>query len=348
MINHSLLRDLVPLHSLTPADRAELAQKARIGAYKTGQTVFSRGERADTVLYLLEGRIELLDEQGTRILDPGAPEAKHPMAQGAKRSATGTALSPLKVLMIDRERLDLVLTWSQTSEVQVRDWGRGDVDETQDWMTALLQSPAFERIPAANIAQIFTVMQPQSFKKGEYLIQQGEPGDYYYIVTSGICHVLQKDAQGRVHERTRLKAGQGFGEEALVSGEPRNATVLAASDGGVMKLSAADFLRLLKAPLLHEVGVDDIPEEAILVDVRLPEEFHKSRLPGAMNLPLARLRERAAELDREACYVLYCDTGRRSACAAYLLSERGYRAQLLAGGVPVEEMPVRGERGGAY
>jgi rhodanese-related sulfurtransferase len=76
--------------------------------------------------------------------------------------------------------------------------------------------------------------------------------------------------------------------------------------------------------------------------VRLPEEFKRGRLPGAINLPLADLRTRVAGLDRNAIYVVYCDTARRSASATYLLSERGFDARLLAGGVPAEEMPVRG------
>ena len=102
------------------------------------------------------------------------------------------------------------------------------------------------------------------------------------------------------------------------------------------------MLRLLRAPVLKEIGVDEIPNEALLLDVRLPEEFQQGRLPGALNLPLARLRDQAHELEPEKIYVVYCDSGRRSASATYLLCERGFDARHLAGGVPADEMPVRG------
>ena len=64
--------------------------------------------------------------------------------------------------------------------------------------------------------------------------------------------------------------------------------------------------------------------------------------PGAINVPLAHLRELTGGLDPGRCYVVYCDSGRRSASATYLLCERGFDAHLLAGGVPADEMPVRG------
>jgi rhodanese-related sulfurtransferase len=139
-----------------------------------------------------------------------------------------------------------------------------------------------------------------------------------------------------------LGVGQAFGEESLLSGEPRSATVRALSDGTAMRLSAEDFNRFLRAPLLREIAVEDIADDAVLVDVRLPDEYRRGRLPGALNLPLSRLRVESARLDPAPCYVVYCDTGRRSASATWLLCERGLDARLLAGGVPVDEMPVRG------
>jgi rhodanese-related sulfurtransferase len=109
-----------------------------------------------------------------------------------------------------------------------------------------------------------------------------------------------------------------------------------------MRLSVEDFNRFLRAPLLREIPVEEIPDDAVLVDVRVPEEFRRGRLPGAINLPLVQLRAEAARLDPKPVYVVYCDTGRRSASGTWLLCERGLDARLLAGGVPVDEMPVRG------
>jgi rhodanese-related sulfurtransferase len=189
---------------------------------------------------------------------------------------------------------------------------------------------------------LFASMKPVDFKAGDLLVRQGEPGDAYYVVTAGRCHVLLKDASGKLAELAKLGPGQGFGEEALLSGNPRGATVRALEPGRVMRLSVDDFNRFLRAPLLREVAVDDIPADATLVDVRTSDEYRRGRLPDALNIPLASVRAEAPKLDPAPCYVVYCDTGRRSAAAAWLLCERGLDARVLAGGVPVDELPVRG------
>lgn len=340
MLNPSLLRGLVPLSSLSPADRGELARHARLVACQPGQGIFTRGEAAGTTVWLLSGAVELLDESGVRKIVSGTPEARHPIAQGPRRAATGTAAGACEVLLIDRERLDLVLTWSQAGRIEVVE-GAGD-GAGDDWMGAMLRSPAFEHIPPSNIALLFLAMKPVDFRVGDLLVRQGEAGDAYYVIIAGRCHVLFKDAAGRLAELARLGPGQGFGEESLLSGNPRSATVRALESGRAMRLDAADFNRFLRAPLLREVGVDDIPADAVLVDVRLPEEYRQGRLPGALNLPLPQLRAESSRLDPKACHVVYCDSGRRSAAAAWLLCERGIDARVLAGGVPVDDLPVRG------
>ena len=337
MVNLNLFRQFVPLATLPHVDRNALAQSGRLGNYQPGQVIFNRGETAKTVVFLVSGSVELVNEQGTTLVDAASEEAKHAIAQGARRASTATAIKPAQVLFVDRDRLDLALTWSQTGGVEVQDLGRIDDEEETDWMTALLQSQAFHRIPPGNIAQIFASMRPVEFDAGAEIVRQGEPGDWYYVVTQGRVSVVRDGA-----EITQLGVGRCFGEEALVSGEARNATVRALAPVGAMRLAAEDFERLLRAPVLQEIAVEDIPADAQLVDVRMPEEYRNGRLPDAINLPLAKLRERARELDPARTYVVYCDTGRRSASATFLLCERGFDARHLAGGVPAEEMPVRG------
>jgi CRP-like cAMP-binding protein/rhodanese-related sulfurtransferase len=335
MVNISLLRQFVPLGALLPTDLVELEKHSRIGNYQPGQVIFTRGESAKTVVYLVTGSVELYSEAGTKVVKSGSAEAKHPIAQGAKRTATGTVLTPAQVLFVDRDNLDLILTWSQSAGVEVV-----EADDS-DWMAALLQSQAFHRIPPGNIAQIFAAMQPVDFKAGDIVIRQGDPGDYYYVITAGTCQVMQLDTETKKFvEVDRLGVGRAFGEEALVSGNPRNASVRALTPCSLMRLSAEDFARLLKAPLFRETSPDDVPSDAVLIDVRLPAEYKKGRLPDAINMPLSRLRKMADKLDPAKVYVVYCDSGRRSASATFLLNERGFDARLLAGGIPADEMPV--------
>ena len=332
MINLSIYRHFVPTSSLSPADRAELSRHSYLAGYQPGQALFHRGDSAKTVAYLVSGEVELVNELGTRLVAGDTDESRYALASGEKRLVTATCTRAAQVLFIDRVHLDLMLTWAQTGAVEVRDLHDS---EPQDWMGAMLRNPAFHRIPPANIAQIIACVEQVEFGAGEAIIRQGEAGDYYYVVTDGLCQVVLQDAAGGgERELDRIGQGNGFGEEALVSGDPRNATVRALSRCSLVRLAAHDFIRLLRNPMMHTAKLDALPMGAILIDVRLQDEYLRGHLEGAINLPLRRLRSEARSIDASRPLIVYCDTGRRSASATFLLSERGFDARWIEHGVP--------------
>jgi CRP-like cAMP-binding protein len=341
MINLSVFRHFVPTHSLSPGDRAGLARHSYLAGYQPGQVLFNRGDAAKTVPYLVSGEVELVSELGARLVAGDTEESRYALSNGEKRTVTATCTRAAQVLFIDRVHLDLMLTWAQTGAVEVRDVGE---DDSQDWMSAMLRNPAFHRIPPANIAQIIACVEQVEFGAGEPIIRQGEAGDYYYVVTDGICQVVLQDPNGLgERELDRIGQGQGFGEEALVSGDPRNATVRALSRASLVRLAAQDFTRLLRDPMMQRANLDALPAGAILVDVRLQEEYLRGHLEGAVNLPLRRLRSEARSMDSRRPLVVYCDTGRRSASATFLLTERGFDARWVERGVPEARLTSRQE-----
>ncbi len=99
----------------------------------------------------------------------------------------------------------------------------------------------------------------------------------------------------------------------------------------------ADFNDLMREPLLRRIGFHDaaqkVREGALWLDVRYPSEYQFDKLPGAINVPLAEARNMFAVLDRSREYVAYCQSGRRSAAAAFLFAQRGFRVWLLEGGL---------------
>jgi rhodanese-related sulfurtransferase len=78
---------------------------------------------------------------------------------------------------------------------------------------------------------------------------------------------------------------------------------------------------------------------AQLVDVRLESEFKEGSLKGSVNLPLYLLRLKAATLDAKRTYILFCQSGRRSSAAAFLLTQRGLDACVLDGGLAALKRP---------
>ncbi|MBS0614622.1 MAG: rhodanese-like domain-containing protein, partial [Proteobacteria bacterium] len=72
--------------------------------------------------------------------------------------------------------------------------------------------------------------------------------------------------------------------------------------------------------------------------VRLPSEFQNFRIDDAVNIPLYFIRLKVNTLDKKTPYVVCCDTGRRSSAGAYILSERGFEAYVLKGGLAATDM----------
>ena len=113
--------------------------------------------------------------------------------------------------------------------------------------------PFFHNIGASLIAEVARLLRPRDYPVGAVIMRRGEPGDCMYFVVEGEYEVqLQTDS-------LRLGAGHFFGELALLTGDPRNATVVATQDCTLLVLDIVDFHELLaRQPELARV----IREEA--------------------------------------------------------------------------------------
>ncbi|QPF85531.1 cyclic nucleotide-binding domain-containing protein [Bradyrhizobium genosp. L] len=100
-------------------------------------------------------------------------------------------------------------------------------------------------LPAEEIEPILAVIGDHQMKAGEILFRAGDPGDALYIVAKGRVEVLKGDAPGDGAPLAVLGAGAVFGEMALLSGEPRTATIRAAEDTKLLAIAKADFEQLL-------------------------------------------------------------------------------------------------------
>ena len=116
-------------------------------------------------------------------------------------------------------------------------------------------------------------------------------------------------------------------------------------DGVLVRLAKQDFRELMNDPLVHYV--DETQARQILdrggkwLDVRLPSEFQNLSIEGSVNVPLYFIRLKLGTLDPSTPYIVCCDTGRRSAAAAYILVEKGFDAYVLKGGITQAQVPLR-------
>ena len=73
-------------------------------------------------------------------------------------------------------------------------------------------------------------------------------------------------------------------------------------------------------------------EDALVLDVRDPEEYNRDHVEGALNIPIDEIRERLHELPKERQLKTYCFIGQRSYFAARALMQHGFNVKNLSGG----------------
>ncbi len=347
----ALLKRFSPLDGMKAENVIALARKASRRQAPKGRVLFREDDDEKQTYFLLSGTIELLQEgEVVATITGGTVSAKNPVAHFLPRRHSAVATSNIEYLLIDSEFLDIVVTWDQTGSYKVAEL-KGSHDDVapqpgDDWMTTLLQTKAFHKVPPANIQAIFMRMQRMDYRAGEVVIKQGDVGDYFYVVVKGVCTVTRETPLNKEGIKlAELKMGDTFGEEALISEAKRNATVTMMTDGYLMRLGKDDFHKLLNEPFLQWVDYAQAKQIVAAggqwLDVRLPSEFEHYHAPNAINLPLYSVRLKMKALTRDAHYVVCCDTGRRSSACAYILSERGYNASVLRGGLSATDIAER-------
>lgn len=339
-VSVDLLARLQPLASLGKAGLGDLAALCRVHRFARGSDPFRANDWTGQLVYLLQGQILATQPDGTnRVLVGGHDLASAPIARGGKLPTKCLSITDVSLVSLEEDKLDIVLTWNQLAAPVADSVGGGVTDwRRMSDMFALdnLTVGVFASLPPENIQSLLARFARQPVTRGEVIIRQGDPGDYYYLIESGRCKVSRQVA-GSSMQLAELKEGNAFGEEALVADTVRNATVTMKTDGVLLRLSKDDFNELLRAPLLQRVAGGEamrrIDAGAVWIDVRFPAEYRSDGFPGALNIPLDDIRQASAALDAEKEYIVYCQTGRRSSAAAFLLSQRGFNAALLEGGM---------------
>ncbi|MER3399500.1 MAG: hypothetical protein C4316_13415 [Chloroflexota bacterium] len=103
----------------------------------------------------------------------------------------------------------------------------------------------FAGLSEDELEQIGEYITEQDLPRGAVLYEQGEPGDALYIVRAGRLKAAVSDAAGRERVLALYGPGDFFGELALISSQPRTATVTAVTDCNLLVLKREDFEKFL-------------------------------------------------------------------------------------------------------
>ncbi|MFW5431683.1 MAG: cyclic nucleotide-binding domain-containing protein [Methylophilaceae bacterium] len=342
MAGRKLLATLSPMNKLSTSRLDELAEVAIVEEVSKDLDPTRLSDQVLESLYLVKGDLGIRYENGKKIvLRGGTPAAKHPIASERLKIKDTIAISPIEITRIDLDLLDIMLTWdqisggAQASKENVPQ--SGFKIDGERFKAFKLKNSVFDKIPAANIERLFSCLTSVDVKAGQTIITQGQEGDYYYLIHQGTAVVSRIiDVSQPPVLLAEITDNDTFGEEALASDTKRNATIKMKTDGQLLRLKKEDFIELLKTPVVNMVNMEQAKQRvengAVWMDVRFESEFEYHHINGAINAPIHELRNKVDWLDQDKEYIVYCQTGRRSSAAAFILAQFGISAVVLKGG----------------
>ncbi|OAI02910.1 cyclic nucleotide-binding domain-containing protein [Methylomonas methanica] len=332
-----VIRQLIPLSTLPFSKFEALCAQIKIEDAEEGQFLFKCGDERNDLVYLIDGSVTLqTDLLKIETIKSDSPSARFALAHQIPRKVHAVASSRIRFLRLNADMMKSVqdVPYEEAESFMVVE----EVEDNDDWMTTLLKSPVFRALPPANLQKILMGMQEVRVDAGTVIVNQGEPGDFYYIIKRGQCLVSRRPApNAKEIKLAQLSDQDTFGEDALISGEPRNVSVSALTDVCLLRLGKEQFLTLIKQPTLKYISYKDaqdlVAKGADLIDVREPDEYKPKHLPFSINLPFFSLRMQLKTLNRQHPIVVVCQNGKISETAAFILMRHKFNALILSGGI---------------
>jgi putative peptide zinc metalloprotease protein len=273
----------VPAFSHLPAPvLEELASRLTEERFRPSDRVVVEGETDDRLYLIVEGRAEASTIGPSGIvplaaLGPGELFGELSLLEaGSIRQATVTAVEPLLLLGLR------AACFRRTLDAHAE--GRSAFEKLADdlLVTKLLkQASPFSTLDGERLRRLAARLERLEVSTGETIIRQGEAGEECYVLRSGRVEVLARGAQGDERILATLDPGSLFGEAALLTDGPRNATVRAIEPCTLLALRRTDLLEVLgehrqtRERMLELVRMRDRPRR-----VRGIEVHHRTTITG--------------------------------------------------------------------
>ena len=253
----------VPAFARLPEETLEeLAGLLREEQYAAGGVVVAEGDRGDR-LYLISGGHAEVSAEGSKGPVPlatlGSGEMFGEIAllePGGTRQATVTATTDLLTLSLSAPAFHRVLDAYPEARTAF-----SEVAEEMLIAKFLKQASPFATLDSERLRRLSSRLERLSVSADDAIVRQGEVGDSCYLLRSGRAEVLAHEGGSEERNLATLSPDSLFGEAALLTGAPRNATVRA--------LDACELLVLHRSDLLEAIGEDRHSGERILELLRL-------------------------------------------------------------------------------
>ena len=300
-----LLLDVPFFEGMSDKLISKVTDRALLLQFQAGQDICRQGEYEETFYILLSGRVDVVastqNEETVHLayLEKGDFFGEMGPMSGQPRTATVQASERTVVLQIPKE---LFLEMLRASPLVKDRIDRKYIERSL--RTHLRRVSLFASLPDDILDALSHKVELVSFRKGEVIIKEGEPGDCLYLIRSGFVKV-GKGPLEMEKILTYLREGSYFGEMALIRSERRTANVTAMTDVEAVRIDKKDFQEILS--LYPEVATE-VSTSMEKRDEKADEIEHDERLAKAMSFVVKKGLAQAREIlvvDLEKC--IGCD-----------------------------------------
>lgn len=217
------------------ADVEKEERKALLDAFEKhiapkGTNIITEGEVGDYFYVIHEGSVEYV-AQGERV---GVGSKGHSFGEIAllydcPRRVSVVAGTDCSLWRVDQKSFRQILA-------------NGRLDGDRDTIETLRKVSFLTDLSAEYLAKMAAAAKKQTYQSGDVIIKKGDPGNTFFILKDGSVVVKDIEAGGEIFADQVYKAGDFFGERAIVTEEPRAANVIAQEDCTTLCLSREDFL----------------------------------------------------------------------------------------------------------
>ena len=273
---HAELAALDILEGVPSTHLAVLCQQSECVNLAEGEILMRQGEYGDAMFLVLQGTLEVCitpenqDENMSPkivLVERGQPLGEMQLLAGGVRSATVRARESVRLLQISR----LVLVRLEQEAPQIVGRLLQIVHERMRFHAFLEHVHLFfGPLDDDILEQLFEECEWVQLERGQILLQEGDPSDGWYLVVNGRLGVYSTRDDGSKQLIDVVRQGESVGETALLTRQPRNATVAAYRDTALLKFSPDGFTMLLHHnpnvvyPVFERVILQHVSPEKVL------------------------------------------------------------------------------------
>ncbi|KRZ33910.1 cAMP-dependent protein kinase regulatory subunit [Trichinella pseudospiralis] len=199
-----------------------------------GEVIIQQGDEGDNFYVIDSGEVEVfVNNKSVTTIKENGSFGELALIYGTPRAATVLAKTRVKLWALDRDTYRRILMGSTIRK-------RKQYEEFLSKVKILEDLDKWERLTVAD------ALEPVAFEKGTHIVEQGQPGDNFFIILEGEAEVYQKRSEDSKPELVgHLNPSEYFGEIALLLDRPRAATVVAKTALKCAKLDRARFERVM-------------------------------------------------------------------------------------------------------